>query len=65
MIIAGTIQVLLNHLVRGKDPLSSVLAPRVYHQVHEPASKLMILYFSSSQSNSYRCLAASSQRGIV
>ncbi|KAE9608039.1 putative aminoacyltransferase, Glutathione hydrolase [Lupinus albus] len=33
MIIGGTSQVLLNHFVRGMDPLSSVLAPRVYHQL--------------------------------
>ncbi|KAJ7945350.1 Gamma-glutamyltranspeptidase [Quillaja saponaria] len=33
MIIAGTAQVLLNHFVRGMDPLSSVFAPRVYHQL--------------------------------
>ncbi|XP_051126687.1 glutathione hydrolase 1-like [Andrographis paniculata] len=33
LIIAGTTQVLLGHLVRGKDPLSSVLAPRLYHQL--------------------------------
>lgn len=32
MIIAGTTEVILNHL-RGMDPLHSVLAPRVYHQV--------------------------------
>ncbi|KAK7281053.1 hypothetical protein RIF29_08708 [Crotalaria pallida] len=33
MIIAGTSEVLLNHFVKGLDPLSSVLAPRVYHQL--------------------------------
>jgi hypothetical protein len=33
MIIAGTTEVLLNHFAKGMDPLSSVLAPRVYHQV--------------------------------
>ena len=33
MIIAGTAEVLLNHFARGMDPLSSVMAPRVYHQV--------------------------------
>ncbi|KAH6803868.1 gamma-glutamyl transpeptidase 1 [Perilla frutescens var. frutescens] len=33
MIIAGTTEVLLNHLARGMDPLSSVLAPRAYHQL--------------------------------
>ncbi|KAJ6776909.1 GAMMA GLUTAMYL TRANSPEPTIDASE [Salix koriyanagi] len=32
MIIAGTTEVVLNHL-RGMDPLHSVLAPRVYHQL--------------------------------
>ncbi|XP_034220290.1 glutathione hydrolase 1-like isoform X2 [Prunus dulcis] len=33
MIIAATAQVLLNHFARGLDPLSSVMAPRVYHQL--------------------------------
>lgn len=33
MIIAGTAEVLLNHFSRGMDPFSSVMAPRVYHQV--------------------------------
>ena len=33
MIIGGTSEVLLNHFVRGMDPFSSVMAPRVYHQV--------------------------------
>ncbi|GAV84655.1 G_glu_transpept domain-containing protein, partial [Cephalotus follicularis] len=33
MIIAGTTEVFLNHFARGMDPLSSVLAPRVYHQL--------------------------------
>jgi gamma-glutamyltranspeptidase/glutathione hydrolase/leukotriene-C4 hydrolase len=33
MIIAGIVEVLLNHFARGMDPLSSVMAPRVYHQV--------------------------------
>lgn len=33
MIIAGTAQVFLNHFAKGMDPLSSVLAPRSYHQV--------------------------------
>ncbi|KAL9367129.1 hypothetical protein Peur_038328 [Populus x canadensis] len=32
MIIAGTTEVILNHL-RGMDPLHSVVAPRVYHQL--------------------------------
>ncbi|PIN05719.1 Gamma-glutamyltransferase [Handroanthus impetiginosus] len=32
-IIAGTTEVILNHFVRGMDPLSSVLAPRSYHQL--------------------------------
>ncbi|KAG8383471.1 hypothetical protein BUALT_Bualt04G0016700 [Buddleja alternifolia] len=32
-IIAGTIEVLVNHLVRRMDPLSSVLAPRSYHRL--------------------------------
>ncbi|MED6175655.1 Gamma-glutamyltranspeptidase 1 [Stylosanthes scabra] len=33
MIIAGASEVLLNHFVKGMDPLSSVMAPRVYHQL--------------------------------
>jgi hypothetical protein len=33
MIIAGTVEVLLNHFARRMDPFSSVMAPRVYHQV--------------------------------
>ncbi|KAB1199976.1 Gamma-glutamyltranspeptidase 2 [Morella rubra] len=33
MIIAGTAEVLLNHFSRGMDPFSSIMAPRVYHQV--------------------------------
>uniref|UniRef100_J3LYI4 Gamma-glutamyl transferase n=1 Tax=Oryza brachyantha TaxID=4533 RepID=J3LYI4_ORYBR len=33
MIPAGTMEVLLNHFVKNMDPLSSVMAPRVYHQV--------------------------------
>ncbi|XP_062149020.1 glutathione hydrolase 1 isoform X2 [Alnus glutinosa] len=33
MIIAGIVEVLLNHFARGMDPLSSVMAPRVYHQL--------------------------------
>lgn len=33
MIIPATAEVLLNHFARGMDPLSSVLAPRFYHQV--------------------------------
>ncbi|KAK9991086.1 hypothetical protein SO802_026071 [Lithocarpus litseifolius] len=33
MIIAGTAEVLLNHFARGMDPLSSVMEPRVYHQL--------------------------------
>ncbi|KAL8047217.1 hypothetical protein ABFX02_08G225600 [Erythranthe guttata] len=33
LIIAGTTEVLLNYLARGMDPLSSVLAPRSYHQL--------------------------------
>lgn len=32
-IIAGTTGVLLNHFGKGMDPLSSVFAPRSYHQV--------------------------------
>lgn len=32
-IIAGTAGVFLNHFARGMDPLSSVMAPRIYHQV--------------------------------
>ncbi|XP_031267593.1 glutathione hydrolase 1-like [Pistacia vera] len=33
MIIAGTAEVFLNHFFRGMDPFSSVMAPRVYHQL--------------------------------
>ncbi|KAL6652623.1 hypothetical protein ACP70R_011548 [Stipagrostis hirtigluma subsp. patula] len=33
MIPAGTIEVFLNHFVRNMDPLSSVMEPRVYHQL--------------------------------
>lgn len=33
MIIAGTTEVFLNHFAKKMDPLSSVMAPRVYHQV--------------------------------
>lgn len=33
MIIAGTTEVFLNHFGKGMDPLSSVFAPRSYHQV--------------------------------
>ncbi|XP_052150957.1 glutathione hydrolase 1-like [Oryza glaberrima] len=33
MIPAGTMEVLLNHFVKNMDPLSSVMAPRVYHQL--------------------------------
>lgn len=32
MIIAATTEVFLNHFVRGMDPLSSVMAPRSYHE---------------------------------
>ncbi|KAL5756527.1 hypothetical protein ACOSQ2_021273 [Xanthoceras sorbifolium] len=32
-IIAGTTEVLLNHFALGMDPFSSVMAPRVYHQL--------------------------------
>ncbi|XP_009126140.1 glutathione hydrolase 1 isoform X1 [Brassica rapa] len=32
-IIAGTIEVFLNHFFLNMDPLSSVLAPRIYHQL--------------------------------
>ncbi|KAJ0988369.1 hypothetical protein J5N97_006725 [Dioscorea zingiberensis] len=32
MIIAGTTEVFLNHFGKGMDPLSSVFAPRSYHQ---------------------------------
>ncbi|XP_047064190.1 glutathione hydrolase 1-like [Lolium rigidum] len=33
MIPAGTVEVFLNHFARNMDPLSSVMAPRVYHQL--------------------------------
>ncbi|KAK8325579.1 hypothetical protein V6Z12_A11G061000 [Gossypium hirsutum] len=32
-IIAATTEVFLNHFARGMDPLSSVMAPRIYHQL--------------------------------
>jgi len=32
-IIAGTTEVFLNYFFLKMDPLSSVLAPRIYHQV--------------------------------
>lgn len=33
MIIAGITEVFLNHFTKGMDPFSSVMAPRVYHQL--------------------------------
>lgn len=33
MIPAGTIEVFINHFVKNMDPLASVMAPRVYHQL--------------------------------
>lgn len=33
MIIAATVEVLLNHFAKEMDPLSSVLTPRLYHQL--------------------------------
>ncbi|KAM1135823.1 hypothetical protein ACFX13_034744 [Malus domestica] len=33
LIIPATAEVLVNHFSRGMDPLSSVMAPRVYHQL--------------------------------
>ncbi|XP_072971592.1 glutathione hydrolase 1-like [Typha angustifolia] len=33
MIIAGTIEVFLNHFAKRMDPLSSVMAPRAYHEL--------------------------------
>ncbi|XP_066347755.1 glutathione hydrolase 1-like [Miscanthus floridulus] len=33
MIPAGTIEVVINHFVKNMDPLASVMAPRVYHQL--------------------------------
>ncbi|RXH81477.1 hypothetical protein DVH24_034898 [Malus domestica] len=33
LIIPATAEVLLNHFARGMDPLSSVMAPRAYHQL--------------------------------
>ncbi|EHA8590369.1 glutathione hydrolase 1 [Cocos nucifera] len=33
MIIAGTTEVFLNHFAKRMDPLSSVMAPRAYHQL--------------------------------
>lgn len=45
MIIAGTTEVLLNHIAKGMDPLSSVLAPRVYHQVLSNPKLLNFLFY--------------------
>ncbi|XP_068637109.1 glutathione hydrolase 1-like [Aristolochia californica] len=33
MIISGVTEVFLNHFGKGMDPLSSIMAPRVYHQL--------------------------------
>ncbi|KAL0912485.1 hypothetical protein M5K25_018458 [Dendrobium thyrsiflorum] len=33
MIIAGTTEVFLNYFAKGMDPLSSVMSPRLYHQL--------------------------------
>ncbi|OAY79948.1 Gamma-glutamyltranspeptidase 1 [Ananas comosus] len=33
MITAGTVEVFLNHFAKGMDPLSSIMAPRVYHEL--------------------------------
>uniref|UniRef100_A0A1D1YP72 Glutathione hydrolase n=1 Tax=Anthurium amnicola TaxID=1678845 RepID=A0A1D1YP72_9ARAE len=33
MIIAGTVEVFLNHFAKKMDPLSAVMAPRIYHQL--------------------------------
>lgn len=33
MIIAATTEVVINHFIRGMDPLAAVVAPRSYHQV--------------------------------
>ncbi|KAL8471998.1 hypothetical protein ACS0TY_029293 [Phlomoides rotata] len=33
LIIAGTTEVLVNHLARGMDPYSAVITPRSYHQL--------------------------------
>ncbi|XP_058187026.1 glutathione hydrolase 1-like isoform X4 [Rhododendron vialii] len=33
MIIAGTMEVFLNHFARKMDPFSSIMAPRYYHQL--------------------------------
>ncbi|KAK6922947.1 hypothetical protein RJ641_011251, partial [Dillenia turbinata] len=32
-IIAGTLEVFINHFLKGMDPISSVTAPRIYHQL--------------------------------
>lgn len=41
MIIAATTEVLVNYATRGMDPLSSVLAPRSYHQVTKACQSIV------------------------
>ena len=45
-IIAGTIEVFLNHFFLNMDPLSSVLAPRIYHQVFASYTEETLLFFN-------------------
>lgn len=55
MIIAGTTEVFLNHFAKKMDPLSSVMAPRVYHQVY-PLSLFLnsiILFLEAKQHWNY------------
>ena len=33
MIFSAVGEIFLNHFARGMDPLSSIMAPRIYHQV--------------------------------
>lgn len=48
MIIAGTMEVILNHIFKGMDPFSSVMAPRSYHQVRREKISC-IIYISVSE----------------
>lgn len=55
MIIAGVIEVLLNHFAHGMDPLSSVMAPRFYHQVFIEAHAAIFLFFFSFHYQALTC----------
>lgn len=50
MIPAGTLEVFLNHFAKKMDPLSSVMAPRVYHQVsHSNTLSFLSLRFNRTE----------------